>query len=354
MRTNTGVSSWRPNFHCFLVPFLVAFLALLVSCESTAPLTSDQKALARILADADSASSSDDYAAATKLLVRALVLSEEVAPSTTRQIKKRLCDAYLDWARSLYWKSKSENSVEPLAEAIRLCAKAAKVRPRSKRKCEAYAARFKSDLRSINYKNATSLETIDPGYKEREYQFDIFLKQARVFRRAGNYMGAKDKLQEALRLNPYSIEATRELRGVMRKVAAAGERRALADKQARAAEVAWKNVNPIEQTGKKSSQPDQAPAVDLRSRMESLTIAEIDFKDAPLDKVFAILEKEIRGKLLSSFKLNCEGFSPTDSKWPPITFKAEKIPAYGALKAICDGVGLSLDISGDAVIISPK
>jgi tetratricopeptide (TPR) repeat protein len=338
-----------------LLPFLLfASLVSQVSCNSPAPLSGERKTLSRLLADAEKSSSADDYPATAKVLIRALVLSEEVDPSQNRSIRKRLCDTYLDWARSLYWEGKSTNSPGHLEKAVALCSKAVEVYPRSKRRCEVYAARFKSDLNSIRYKKSTALDSLDPGYNERAYKIDVFRKQARVLRNAGDYMRAKDKLEEILRLDPYDIAATRELRVVMKKVAEAGSRRASADTAGRMAEVAWKNVKPIEREEPEQSAAEPDSAGDLRVRLENYKLAEIDFKDAPLDEAFAMLEKEVRGSISNSFKLKYKDFSPSDSKWPPITFKAENIPVLAAFKSICDALGLSFSLSNDSIEISPK
>ena len=336
--------------------FLVSLaLSLLVcSCRSAAPTTPEEERLAIILRNAEVAVDGDDYATASKALVRALVISEDIAPSRSRLIRKRLCGTYLDWARSLYWKGKSENFAEHLAEAVRLCVKAGKVYPRSKRKCDVYAARFRSDLNSIRYKKSTALETIDPGFKERSYKVDVLRKQALVLRKMGEYMQAKDKLNELLRLDPYDIAATRELRSIMKNVAAAGERRASVDKAERVAEVAWKNVNPIEAKTTEENVSTPNSESDLRSKLESYTIGEIDFKDAPLDEALDMLEQDVRKFLSSSFKLTFKDFSPKDPKWPKVTFKTSSIPVLEAFKAICGGVGLSLKVFDDSVEITPR
>ena len=241
-----------------------------------------------------------------------------------------------------------------MAHAIRLCAMALEVNPRSKRKCDTYSTKFKTDLSSMRYKNSTALEKLDPAFAERRYKVDLLSKQASVLKNAGNYMSAKDKLEEVLRLDPYNIEATRDLRKLMKLVAKAGSRRALADKEARNAEVVWKNVAPIERKTTDTAREKLNSSIDLRTRLNDLKLAEIDFKDAPLDKVFTMLEKEIKDSVSKNFKLNYKGFKPSDKKWPQVTFKAKNVPILGALRAICDGIGLSVSCSDDAVELSPK
>lgn len=344
-------SSWGASLFS---PFFIVLTAFLTSCASTKPLTSDQKSLSQSLSSASFAYDADDYSVAAKHLTKALVLAEDVAPSKIRKIRKRLSNVYLDWARSLYWKAKSSNTPEPMARAIRLCAMAAKVNPRSKRKCDTYAAKFRSDLGSIRYKNSTALEKLEPSFAERQYKVDLFRKQAKVLMNAGNYMSAKDKIEEVLRLDPYNIEATRDLRKLMKLVAQAGTRRASADNEERNAEVAWKNVAPVESDTPERIDEKLDSILDLKARLNDLKLPKIDFKDAHLENVLAMLQQEIRESVSKKFKFNYKGFDPTDKKWPLITFKAKDIPVLGALRAICGGIGLSFSCSNDTIDLSPK
>lgn len=340
-------------FLCFATLLLVALF--LTSCETAKPLSGDRKILRDLLGKASTANANDDYSAASKYLVRAVVLAEDLEPSMEKSIRKRLCDTYLDWARALYWKSKTDNSTKHLIKALRLCDKAAAVYPRSKRKCDIFATKFRADLNTIRYKKSTSLETLDPEYKERSYKIHLALKQASILRKAGDLTMARDKLEEALLLDPYNIQATRGLREIMRSLATAGKRRATADKETRIAEVAWKNVAPIQPPGNNAKNvAESTSALDLQERLKNWRVAEIDFNDAPLDQAFAMLGKEIRESVSKSFTLNYKSFSPSDKKWPNITFKAKDVPVLDALKSICAGVGLKMSVTDCSVDISPE
>ena len=343
--------SVRDYSRCFSL--FILSTALLSSCASMRPLSDDQKTLSTLLLDARSTYDSDNYSETAKHLTRALVLAEDIAPSKISVIRKKLANVYLDWARSLYWKAKSTNKPALMAHAIRLCDMALEINPRLKRKCDTYSTKFKTDLSSMRYKNSTALEKIDPAFVERRYKVDLLRKQASVLKIAGNYMSAKDKLEEVLRLDPYNIDATRDLRRLMKLVVKAGNRRILSDKEARDAEVVWRSVAPIERKATDTSREKLNSTINLRTRLNDFNLAEIDFKDAPLESVFAMLENEIRDSVSKKFKFNYKGFKPSDKKWPLITFKAKNVPLMGALRAICNGIGLSLSCSDDAIDISP-
>ena len=348
--------SLRDNLRSsFLVLLFFLLSALfLTSCSSTKPLTNDQKILSNLLFSARSAYDADNYSDTVKYLTKSLVLAENVAPDKIHKIRKRLSNVYLDWGRSLYWKSKSENNPEYMMRAILLCETALAVNPSSKRKCATYLARFRSDLASIRYKNSTALKNLDQAFAERRYKVDLLIKQAMLLTRARNYMSAKDKLEEVLRLDPYNIKATRDLSKLMKRIARAGAIRTLVDKEGRDAELAWKNVVPIERKTIGAIDDKLNSALDLQTSLNNLELTEINFKDTPLENVFPVIEEEIRNSVSKTFKFNYKAFNPSDDKWPLISFKAKNVPVLGALRAICDGIGLSISISNDAIDISPR
>ena len=309
----------------------------LSSCASVSP---EYQHMQDSVKTAKSAIKNDDYESAAKSYMQAIIAAEEVAPDKVYVLKKSLANVYIDWSRSIYWKAKTAKNPDLFKKAVFLCEKAVEVHPKYRTKCGIYISKFKKEMKSMKFSNQSSADTLLPDRKEREYKIALLQKQGHTLRREKRYMLAKAKFEEILKLDPFNLDATREIKKIMQTVAEVGEKRQEADQAAKMAEVEWKKIEPIasKEEAMESAEREVEAGAKLQSDLASIKIKKLDFKDTPLDLVFNNLQKTIAHSLGSDFKFEFKGFKPTDADCPPITFQAKEIPADAAIKAICDGL----------------
>jgi tetratricopeptide (TPR) repeat protein len=340
--------NWNLSFSATLTTLL-----LICGCVTTNP---EYQKMQDSVKSAKSAIKQSDYKSAAKAYMQAIVTAEDVAPDKVYSLKKALAQTYIDWSRSIYWKAKTEKSPDLFKKAIYLCDKAAEVHPKYGVKCRTYISKFKKELSSIQYKNRTSVDTLLPDKKEREYKIAILHKQGNTLRREKRYMLAKAKFEEILILDPFNLEATRAIKKIMKTVTEIGRRRAETDKTAKMAEVEWKNVDPIasKEEAMESAKREVEAGVKLQNKLAAMKIHKLNFKDTPFDQVMNSLQKTIAKSLGIEFKFEFKGFKPSDPNCPPITFQGSDVPADGAIKAICNGLNMFPVYSKDHVIIEKR
>ena len=342
--------SWTGEQRIFL---FVAVLLFLAGCAAISPASRE---IDGVLADARKAVKNDNYKNACLKYIDAAVKAENTLPERVKPIRKELAKTYIQWSRSLYWKAKTENTPEFFEKAIFICGKAAEVYPKYKGKCGNYIDKFRRELASLKYSNLTSVKNIIPDQEERNYNIALLFRQGRELESEGMYGRAKEKYEGVLNLDPFSIEGTRALRRVLKKIAEAGSERAKTEEIARMAEVEWKNVEPTaaKASAAESAARDAEAGMKMRDEMSGvILVGSVNFKDTPLPKVFSKLEKVISGRLGRKIKIECRGFSPSDKKFPLITFKADKIPADAAVNNVCTPLKLTAQYAKNRIIIIP-
>jgi len=335
---------------------LLSTIVTLLLLNGCATITPEYKQMQDSVKSAEYSIKQNNYKAAAKAYMLAVVTAEDVAPDKVYSLKKSLAQTYIDWSRSIYWKAKTEKSSNLFKKAIYLCEKAAEVHPKYRVKCQIYISKFKKELTSIQYKNRTSVDTLLPDRKERDYKIAILQKQGNTLRREKRYMMAKAKFEEILILDPFNLEATRAIKKIMKTVAEIGKRRGEMDKTAKMAESEWKNVEPIasKEEAMESAKREVEAGVELQSKLAAMKIHKLDFKDTPLDQAMKDLQRTIAKSLGIDFKFEFKGFKPSDPDCPPITFQGTGIPADGAIKAICDGLNMFPIYSKNRIIIEKR
>ena len=307
---------------------------------------------------AEHADKVDDYPTAAKRYLDALAIASANNLDSVPELKRKLSDTYINWARTLYWKAKTDKDPAPLAKAIELCGKASEANPRLSRKCDVFIEKFQKDLKSLEYQQTTSLDTIDPHRAERGLKIATLMRQGEAFAKDGQFSKALEKFNDVLALDPYNLQATLNAKKALKEITRIGKERRGVTEQSRNAETEWKNVEAIAK--RRAAMEDAARRYDAKNKfddkIEQTVIKQIVFKDTPLDQALSALEKEIAKALGTNFKFKYQSFSPADNKkWPPITFEAEDIPVKDAIKAICDAMALEATYDmGDTVTLHPK
>jgi tetratricopeptide (TPR) repeat protein len=339
---------------CSLLSYgIVTALLLLGGCVTTSP---EYRQMEEFIKRAELSADRNNYESAVKEYMQAVVTAEDAAPDNVYTLKKSLAQTYIEWARSVYWKAKTEKSSDLFKKAILLCEKAVEVHPKYRIKCRRYISKFKKELKMIHDKNQTSVDTLLPDKKEKEYKIAILQKQGNTLRREKQYMLAKEKFEKILIIDPFNLEATRSIKKIMKTLAAIGKERREMDQTAKMTEVEWKNVEPIalKEEAMESARREAEAGVKLQNRLALIKIHKLAFKDTPLDKAMEKIEKTISKSLGTDFKFEYQGFKPSDPDCPQITFQGSDIPADGAIKAICDGLDMFPVYSNNKIIIEKK
>ena len=341
-----------PGF--YTIPLLSIIFSLMIFSSGCVTMTPEYKSLQNNIANAEKAIEKDDYDTAAKEYINAIVAAENIAPRELVSLKKKLAMTYIEWSRTLYWKGKTDKNPEAFNKAIYLCEKAQEAYPRYKTKCGVYIAKFKREMDAMKYRQETSPEKIMPGRKERERKVAVLYRQAETLRGAGEYMRSRDKFEEILIIDPFNIDAVRQIQKIMRAVAKAGEERQAADKEAKMAEITWKQVEPLasREEAMEVAQREIEAGEKLRENLEACIIQSIDFKDTPAEKAFRDLNTNIESAMNIKFKFEFQGVNTADLA--PITFKVGNIPADDAIEAICSGLKLFPTYSENSVIIQKK
>ena len=332
---------------------LASVLILFSGCVSTTP---EYKSMQTSVKNAKEALKKDNYDTAVKSYIQAIITAEDAAPNKVTSLKKTLARTYISWSRSIYWQAKTKKDPELFKRSIFFCEKATEVYPKYRTKCNIYISKFKREMSMMKFKRATSVDTLLPDKRERNYKIVMLQKQGNTLKRERRYMMAKAKFEDILRIDPYNLEAARAIKKIMNELAEIGRKRKEMDVSAKMAEVEWKNIEPLasKEEAMEAARREVESGVKLKKRLEELQIGQLDFKDAPLDKVFDELEKKITRLLRKDFQFKFKGFKPTDANCPPITFQGKNIPAKGAIQAICSGLKLFPLYSKTSVIIEKQ
>jgi len=334
--------------------FFIFSLVLLSGCTTGKEDVTESASLNILLKKANKAYLADNYIKAVQCYIDAVLEAEESAPKQLEAIKEKLGTTYLDWARSLYWKAKQDRSERVCSKAITMAERAFEIDSRREKQCKVLIKKLKKDLESIKYQNVTDITKLDLGYKKRLLQIELLCKQATVFYDAGQYMRARDKYEEVLIIDPFNLTAIRGLKKVMKKVAKIGIKRKNLTEQERMAEVEWNYVQAIVTKEKQSQESESEKPIQnsLEKKLADCIIKELNFKDMPLDKVFAILQKKITTALKNNVTFKFKDFSPKDRNIPPVSFTVKNIPADDAVKVICKGMKLNYKFLKNRIVIS--
>ena len=329
---------------------IMAVLYFLNGCMSVSP---EYQLMQNSVKNAEDALKKDNYERAAKAYIQAIITAEDTAPDKVYDLERSLAQTYIAWSRSIYWQAKTEKKPELFTKAIFFCEKAAEVHPKYRVKCMTYISKFKHEMSSMKFKRETSVDTLLPDRRERNYKIAMLQKQGNVLKREKRYMMAKDKFEDILRIDPYNIEATRSIKKIIQQLAEVGKKRNETNEVVTMAENEWKKVESVasKEEAMEAARRDVEAGVKLQNRLSEIKIRQIDFKDEPLDKVFKSLNKTIIRLMHKDFQFEFKGFKPTDPDCPPITFQGKNIPAEGAIKAICNGLNMFPSYGKDTVII---
>ena len=291
----------------------------------------------------------DDYPRAVQCFVEAMVKAEEFSlPSAEiERLSRALGTAYLDWARYLYWQARKSRSTDSCIMALDMASRAAEADPSLAHTVKHLSERLNKELEAIAYKSQINADL--PDFNARSLQIHSLCRQAAILTESGLLDAARDKYEQVLVIDPYNYDAIRGLRKVTSKITEAGARRRdLVDKE-RLAEVEWHYVDAVTQRESRSLGIQDHPS--LEDKLYSCVLQKIDFNETPLERVFRTLAGMISSGIKQDFSFRFDGFKPDGQDMPPVTFKADNIPAIEAVRALCKALNFNFELEKSTILI---
>ena len=97
--------------------------------------------------------------------------------------------------------------------------------------------------------------------------------------------------------------------------------------------------------------PQRDPAAELKRKLETMVLPEVNFRDAKMEDVLAFLQKQTG--LLSSDKteVNFVSLLPAGEKLPPITVSLRRVPVSDVIRYVVELAGLRHRVEEHAVVI---
>ncbi len=277
----------------------------------------EAKADARVRA-ANKAYQKNEFKNAIDNYLKAISFLRECGKSEYIQRKVETCDraisnAYFYWSEKIARKAEKMMMAQKYDEAIKHCQEAMKIYPPSKKRMQEYIKKLRKMKQTVAYRKETSEDTVDPGKKDRNYKIDVLIKQGEAFYKNHQYDKARDKLEEALVINPYSMTAINDLRKVNLKILESGKRRSKATRNERLAETEWKMITPIVPRTITGSTEKQATPVDkegvtdkIHEKLRNIIIDHIEFDEVTIPTVVKYLKQ--RSKQIDPEKIGVNIF----------------------------------------------
>ena len=95
----------------------------------------------------------------------------------------------------------------------------------------------------------------------------------------------------------------------------------------------------------------QDPAADLKRKLQDITIAEVNVREAPVVDVVDFLQKEAQKQSKDKTPINLVWQVPEDSKSAKVTLTLRGVPLADVLRYVTEGAGLRYRVDPYAVVI---
>ncbi|HPN84842.1 MAG TPA: hypothetical protein PK821_05840, partial [Victivallales bacterium] len=215
-------------------------------------------------------------------------------------------------------------------------------------------------MATVDFREQTSLETIDSGRDQRLNDINTNMAQAELLIKNEEYMRARDCLEMVLIRDPYNMKATKMLKELYEKLHDSGRNRRYNEYLETLAVNEWNwNEAVLPRPADKPAQElvtKQTDRSSIASKLNDIIIPRIEFDDTSLNSVVQYLSRESQANDTSvdrtgvQIMLNLS--SDQVSQIPTITMGLDDIPIGEAIRYICQYTGLKFRVEDRAVIIS--
>ncbi len=247
------------------------------------------------------------------------------------------------------------------SEALAIAQGIERINPAMKESADAFISDCKKMGDANNFKQATSLENIDPQNASRKDEINVLLKQSEILYANKQYSKVRDNMEKILIKDPYNEQAIFMLDKVYKKLYKVAEARRENEVIERMAEIEWKwnqavlpteNVLPKDQGPKEKKNSKSG----LYDKLQKLIFDDIEFEEATISSVISYLSA--RSKQVDSEGLGINlvlQMTPDEAaKVPKVNMSFERIPMSEAIRYLCQSSGLKYRVEDKAILIGTK
>lgn len=201
---------------------------------------------------------------------------------------------------------------------------------------------------AYNFREETSLSTIDPDYKRRTDEVEFLLRQAEVHYRNQQYEKVRNVVERILVQDPYNHKAVTILSKAYKKLYRIGMSRAENDAMEMMAEVEWKWNEPIppletprEEAGPKEQSGSRA---ELYEKLQKTIVDKIDYESAEIQSILENLASQYSIRIILPRKM--------EHRSRKIQYlELEKTPLLDVIRYICEVADLKFEVDENAVTV---
>lgn len=210
-------------------------------------------------------------------------------------------------------------------------------------------------IKSEEFQEASSLETIDVALERRRKDINNLLVKGEALYRNRMFSKARDVLEQVYVLDPFNEKANIILGKIYRKISDTAWMRRENEVLERIYEVEWKWVNPSKPSDENPA--EEAPVEDRKTsetaaiyrKLQEIDFPATDFEDESAADVFSQIQR--RSKELDPEKKGIPISYPAFKEDKFVTLKMGKLPMGELIRYVCMYTGLKYKISHLGVII---
>lgn len=201
---------------------------------------------------------------------------------------------------------------------------------------------------AYNFREETSLSTIDPDYKRRTDEIAFLLRQAEVHYRNQQYEKVRNLVERVLVQDPYNQKAVTILSKAYKKLYRIGMARAENDAMEMMAEVEWKwnePLPPAENTREENSPREMSGnRAELYEKLQKTIVEKAEYESADVQSILEKLASQYSIRIILPRKM--------EHRSRRIQYlELEKTPLLDVIRYICEVADLKFEVDENAVTV---
>ena len=345
----------------------------------------------RFSAQKDYQSACDAYARALMLLDRSKLGNGKNVQETRNRINSKFTAARKNWGAAIFAKAKetylaslvekqSEKAISGFRSATRIALSAVPCYYSGKNEKEVSPTQYEKELKAdpafndnvrafvidcekmetaYNFKNETSLDTLDPDYGRRKKEILLLQKQAEIYYKTKQYEKARTNMEKVLVLDPYNQQATSLLNRIYKKLYSIGMIRSENDAIETMVEVEWKWSEPVPPTdateAEASPKEISGTSADIYDKLQKIIVDRIEYEKFDIQSILEHLNKIAKQLDPSGVGVNIIPPSNIELRTRQIPYlELEQMPLLDVIKYVCEIAGIKYKIRNQAVIVGAK
>ena len=204
---------------------------------------------------------------------------------------------------------------------------------------------------AYNYREETSLNTLDPDYKRRNSEIAFLLRQGEVYYRTRQYEKVRSTVEKILVQDPYNLKAVTLLEKAYKKLYTIGLARAENDAMENMAEVEWKWSEPLPPTdsAKEEIRPKEVSGnrAELYEKLQKTIVDKVEYESADIQSILENLASQYGVHIIPPARL--------EDRLRKIQYlELEKMPLLDVIRYVCEVAGLRYKIEEKAVMVGVR